>query len=208
METQFDFDEQKKVQELLQCIRFFASKGWCPATSTNHSFRSTQADRLVISRSGVDKSLFAETDFVAIDLQGQLLHPAPNLRPSAETELHTMIYTRLPEVGCVLHTHSVLGTWLSRREASKGVLKLEGWEILKGLQGNLTHEMAVEIPIVANSQEMQHIIRGLESHWPKRPFGFLIAGHGLYSWGRTIAEAKRHIETLEFLFEVHHLGAN
>jgi methylthioribulose-1-phosphate dehydratase len=32
--------------------------------------------------------------------------------------------------------------------------------------------------------------------------GFLISGHGLYTWGQSIAEAERHVEILEFLFEV------
>jgi methylthioribulose-1-phosphate dehydratase len=31
--------------------------------------------------------------------------------------------------------------------------------------------------------------------------GFLIRRHGLYTWGQDLAEAKRHLETLEFLFE-------
>ena len=32
--------------------------------------------------------------------------------------------------------------------------------------------------------------------------GFLIRRHGLYTWGRDLAEARRQVETLEFLFEV------
>jgi methylthioribulose-1-phosphate dehydratase len=32
--------------------------------------------------------------------------------------------------------------------------------------------------------------------------GFLIRRHGLYTWGRDLDEAKRHVEILEFLFEV------
>ena len=43
-----------------------------------------------------------------------------------------------------------------------------------------------------------------KNYWEKNfnIYGFLLAGHGLYTWGKTIAEAKRHIEVLEFLFEV------
>jgi len=32
--------------------------------------------------------------------------------------------------------------------------------------------------------------------------GFLMAGHGLYTWGENLAAARRQIEVLEFLFEV------
>ncbi|MET1163044.1 MAG: class II aldolase/adducin family protein, partial [Pseudoxanthomonas sp.] len=29
---------------------------------------------------------------------------------------------------------------------------------------------------------------------------YLIDGHGLYAWGRDMAEARRHLEAFEFLF--------
>jgi methylthioribulose-1-phosphate dehydratase len=32
--------------------------------------------------------------------------------------------------------------------------------------------------------------------------GFLIRGCGLYTWGRDLDEARRHVESFEFLFEV------
>jgi methylthioribulose-1-phosphate dehydratase len=34
----------------------------------------------------------------------------------------------------------------------------------------------------------------------KQPlWGYLIDGHGLYAWGRDMAEARRHLEAFEFL---------
>jgi len=32
--------------------------------------------------------------------------------------------------------------------------------------------------------------------------GFLLRRHGLYTWGKDLVEAKRHVEILEFLLEV------
>jgi methylthioribulose-1-phosphate dehydratase len=32
--------------------------------------------------------------------------------------------------------------------------------------------------------------------------GFLVLRHGLYTWGRSVAEARRHVEIFEFLLEV------
>lgn len=201
-----NFEDQKKAQDLLQSIRFFSQKGWSPATSTNHSIRLIQPDRFLISRSGVDKSLFLDTDFVVINGKGELIDPPPGVKPSAETMLHTMIYSKIPGAGCVLHTHSLLGTYLSQKKAKDRKLRIEGWEILKGLEGNLTHEMYVDLPIVSNSQKINDIVQEMEGHWTSGPKGFLIAGHGLYTWGQTVLEAKRHVETLEFLFELYHLG--
>jgi methylthioribulose-1-phosphate dehydratase len=206
MDARLNFDDQKTAQELLEAIRFFAAKGWCPATSTNHSARLTGGGFL-ISRSGVDKSVFTATDLVVIDQLGQLVHPAPEVKPSAETEIHTALYARFPHVHCVLHTHSRLGTWLSRAHVTERAIRFEGWEILKGLAGNGTHEMVETLPIVPNSQHMPDILAGLDSAWAARPHGFLIAGHGLYTWGASVAEAKRHVETWEFLFELHATGS-
>ncbi|HXH32432.1 MAG TPA: methylthioribulose 1-phosphate dehydratase [Bacteriovoracaceae bacterium] len=194
------------ASELLESIQFFNAKGWSPATSTNYSVRSTNPTEYIISRSGVDKSRFSLTDLILINQQGTVLAPfnSPGIKSSAETEIHTAIYQIMPQVNCVLHTHSVLGTVLSHLREKDGFLRFEGLEILKGLEGNATHELSYDLPIVPNSQNMTEILRGLEKSFSDNIHGFLIAGHGLYSWGKDVATAKRHIETFEFLFECFH----
>ncbi len=196
--------DQSNARELLATIHFIAKKGWAPATSTNHSMRLSLPGHFLVSRSGVDKPLFSLDDFVQVDAQGQLQPPTAvaGARPSAETELHLELYRRFPEVGCVLHTHSPLGTWWSRHGGNG--IRFQGWEILKGLEGNTDHEREEFLPVVPNSQRMADILRSMENHWDSRPRGFLIAGHGLYTWGRTVAEARRHVETWEFLLQMHH----
>lgn len=196
---------QKLASELLDAIKFFNQKGWSPATSTNYSVRSTNPQEYIISRSGVDKSKFSLNDLILIDPQGSVLPPfnQPGIKSSAETEIHTHIYQKYPEVNCVLHTHSVLGTVLSLAFAQEKQIRFEGFEIQKGLDGNMTHELESIIPIVPNSQTMSDILKGMDHHFTEKPsiHGFLIAGHGVYTWGKDIATAKRHIETYEFLFE-------
>ena len=194
-----DLDTQA-AQELLEAIQFFNSKGWSPATSTNYSVRSQKEDEIIISRSGVDKSKFRLEDLIFIDRKGIVLDP-PGVKSSAETEIHTHIYDRFPAARCVLHTHSVLGTSLSMIHAKEGMIRFAGYEILKGLEGNATHELEEILPIVPNSQHMPDILKNMATHFDKNIHGFLIEGHGLYTWGPSVAVAKRHIETYEFLFE-------
>jgi methylthioribulose-1-phosphate dehydratase len=197
------------ASELLEAIVFFNQKGWSPATSTNYSARSELNEQYIISRSGVDKSKFSLNDFILINPQGELIPPFNNkgFKSSAETEIHTHLYERYPEARCVLHTHSVLGTTLSHTYTREERLIFEGLEIQKGLEGNVGHDITTIIPIVPNSQNMKDIIINMEKHFNSLlPLhGFLIAGHGLYTWGKDIAAAKRHIETFEFLFECYHL---
>ncbi len=204
----FTDENLTRSQELLRAIVFFNQKGWSPATSTNYSVRSTIADQYIISRSGVDKSLFSLNDLILINQKGEVLPPfnKSGIKSSAETEIHTALYAKYPSVNCVLHTHSILGTTLSQTMAGAGEIIFEGLEILKGLEGNKTHELSASLPIVPNSQEMKDILSSLNEHLTPELniHGFLIAGHGLYTWGNDIATAKRHVETFEFLFECFH----
>lgn len=188
---------------LLEAIKFFNQKGWSPATSTNYSVRSENKQEFIISRSGVDKSKFKLSDLILINVKGEVLHPfnLAGIKSSAETEIHTALYELFPEINCVLHTHSVLGTVLSQSMVKEKQIIFEGLEILKGLEGNHTHHVQEILPIVPNSQEMRDILKIMESRYTQNTHGFLIAGHGLYTWGKDIATAKRHIETFEFLFE-------
>lgn len=193
----------KLSEELLDAIFFFNQKGWSPATSTNYSVRSEKKNEYIISRSGVDKSKFSQTDLILINSQGEVLSPfnRPGIKSSAETEIHAALYEKFPEANCVLHTHSVLGTVLSLSLAKEKQIVFEGYEILKGLEGNATHELKEIVPIVPNSQDMKDILNNMQNQYASNVHGFLIAGHGLYTWGKDIATAKRHIETYEFLFE-------
>lgn len=196
----------KLAEELLEAIQFFNRKGWSPATSTNYSVRSENKSEYIISRSGVDKSKFSLSDLILINPHGEVLAPfnRPGVKSSAETEIHTALYELFPEANCVLHTHSVLGTVLSHTMLSEGQLRFKGLEILKGLEGNVTHDLVETLPIVPNSQDMTDIMNNMEGRFGKNVHGFLIAGHGLYTWGKDVATAKRHIETYEFLFECYH----
>ncbi len=193
-------------QAVTDVIRFLHAKGWTPATSSNFSFRLPEPEShgFAISISGRDKGEFTPDDFIAVDFEGRVSDPkAGHIRPSAETPLHALIYEVLPDMDVVLHTHSVNATVLSLLDEPKGVVKLSGFEILKGLEGIRTHEAEVSVPVFSNAQDMVtlagEIRRYFRQHGPGH--GFLLAGHGLYTWGKTPQAAKRHVEVFEFLFE-------
>ena len=191
-------------QELVDCIHFLHAKGWAPATSSNYSFRLPESPSIQISASGKDKGTFALSDLMEIDLQGQPI--SDSRKPSAETLLHTLIYSRLSGVHCVLHTHTVYNTVLSSCYAKAGKITLEGFEVLKGLAGIRTHETSLDVPVFPNSQDMPALASQIEAYWNDHPdmLGFLLAGHGLYTWGDSIAATKRQIEVFEFLFECYY----
>jgi methylthioribulose-1-phosphate dehydratase len=124
-------------------------------------------------------------------------------RPSAETSLHVAI-VRARAAGAVSHTHSVWSTMLSDAAAEKGGLAIEGYEMLKGLQGVTTHAHREWVPLIENTQDWVGEAPRVEELLRRHPdaHGLLIRRHGLYTWGRDLDELKRHVEIFEFLLEV------
>jgi len=194
----YDAERLRKLAQLLiGNIRELAQAGWTPATSSNFSHRLDDR-HAAITVSGRDKGRLVEDDIMVVDFDGQAV--GRPLRPSAETLLHTQLYRRYPEIGCVLHTHSPVQTIASRLYAGAGHVRLEGYELLKAFHGNSTHEMAVDVPVFANTQDMDVLAAQVDALLDKQPlWGYLIDGHGLYAWGRTMAEARRQLEAFEFL---------
>ena len=185
------------AQLLIGNIRELSAAGWTPATSSNFSHR-LDATHAAITVSGRDKGRLVEADIMVVDFDGKAV--GSDHRPSAETLLHTQLYRRFPEIGCVLHTHSPVQTIASRLYAPAGHVRLEGYELLKALHGNQTHETAVELPVFANTQDMTVLAAQVDALLDRAPlWGYLIDGHGLYAWGRDMAEARRHLEAIEFL---------
>ncbi|HEV8401375.1 MAG TPA: methylthioribulose 1-phosphate dehydratase [Gemmatimonadales bacterium] len=187
--------------QLTEVARQCYARGWALGTSGNFSaVVSRDPLRLAITVSGVDKGLMTEHEIVEIDERGAVV--AGSGKPSAEASLHVAV-ARARGAGAVLHTHSIWSTILSDMATAGGV-EIEGYEMLKGLDGVRTHEHREWLPILDNTQDWASAVPRVESILKEQPHahGFLIRKHGLYTWGRDLADAKRQVEILEFLFEV------
>ena len=189
---------QELAQDLIANVRELALAGWTPATSSNFSERLDDR-HAAITVSGRDKGRLTVDDIMVVDFDGQAV--ATTQRPSAETLLHTQLYRRYPEIGCVLHTHSPVQTIASRLYAGAGHIRLEGYELQKAFHGNNTHDDRMDVPVFANTQDMPTLAAQVDALLDRQPlWGYLIDGHGLYAWGRDMAEARRHLDAFEFLF--------
>jgi methylthioribulose-1-phosphate dehydratase len=180
----------------------FYRRGWVLGTSGNFSaVASSDPLRLAITASGADKGVLTPEQILLVDSRGEVLSGGG--KPSDETKLHLAV-VRERGAGAVLHTHSVWSTLLSEAHAADGQLAIKGFEMLKGLAGVKTHEHEEFVPIIENSQDMDALAGALEKALRSYPecHGVLLRRHGLYTWGRDLTEAKRHVEILEFLLEV------
>jgi methylthioribulose-1-phosphate dehydratase len=187
---------------LAEAAKGFYQRGWTLGTSGNFSaVVSLEPPRLVITSSGVDKGRLTADQFVQVDDDGKVI--AGEGRPSDETKLHLTI-VRERSTQAVMHTHSVWSATLSALLINDNGIEISGYEMLKGLAGVRTHEHREWLPILDNSQDMDELARELEELLRQRPnaHGFLLRGHGLYTWGKSVDEARRHVEILEFLLEV------
>lgn len=192
-------NEEEARSSLVDIGRWVGSRGWCPATSGNLSCRVSDTEFL-ISVSGKDKGALTADDFLAVDFTGMPVRS--DKRPSAETLLHAVIYSLNPDAAFVVHTHSVNGTVLSRH-IGQGQIVFRNYELQKAFRGVETHERAVVVPLFANSQDMQTLAENVRKTLGEQRGvpSFVLAGHGVYTWGSSAAEARRHAEAMEILME-------
>ncbi len=189
---------RRQADALAGAGRLLYDRGWLPATGGNLSARLS-AEVCAITESGRNKGALTIDDFLRVDLAGNPLEAGRC--SSAETLLHTLVYRLDAEVGAVLHTHSTAATVLSRSVGDH--VLLTGYELLKAFRGVTTHETTLAVPVLDNDQDIPRLAARVEPllGGGEPLFGFLIRGHGLYAWGADVAEALRHLEAFEFLFQ-------
>ena len=190
--------------DLSQAMAEIYRRGWCDGTGGNFSC-VLQRDPLLLlmAPSGVHKGRVQAEQLIQVDASGTVVSGLG--KASAETALHLAI-AEACDAGAVLHTHSQAGTLLSQwalqsAASPQGHLELRDLEMLKGLEGTTTHATSVRIPVLENDQNLPRLADRARPLLPAAPQGLLIAGHGLYAWGRDLCMAERHLEILEFLLE-------
>jgi len=190
------------ARRLAEVVRGLAARGLCPGTGGNFSLCLDRDPlRLLMTPSGANKGRLEGEDLLLVGPDGGVVDGSGG-RPSAEALLHvTLVETT--GAASVLHTHSVANTLLGEHFLPRGGFRITGYEMLKGLRGITSHEALVQVPVLANSQNMIALAGGIRRTVEATPEirGLLLAGHGLYAWGDSLEEAERHVEIFEFLFE-------
>ena len=188
------------AQLIIETGRFLYSKGWSPATSSNYSARIDE-QHIAVTVSGKHKGDLGADDVMVVNLNGEPVQS--DCKPSAETQLHTVIYDLFPNINAVLHTHSIAATVLSRSMVGENVLRLVDYELQKAFPGYDSHDTKLEIPVFENTQNIEALSEQTKKYFKENPHvpGYLIRGHGLYTWGDTMSDCLRHVEAFEFLLQ-------
>ena len=187
-------DLERRAEELIAAGAELHRMGLVPATSGNLSARLVGG--FAITASGAHKGRLTRGDILHLDAGGAVVGEG---RPSAETALHLQVYRRVPHAGAVLHPHAASAVVLSRLRPEGIVLR--GYELAKALEGITDPERPLHVPVFPNDQDVPRLaalVDGwMDDHGP--PVGYVIAGHGLYTWGATVAAALVHVEALDYL---------
>lgn len=202
--SQYHLRFEQLAEELAAIARLFGSRGWTPATSSNFSVR-LDSDHCAVTISGRDKTRLSADDLLVVNLAGETVDAPSGARPSAEAGLHLALYRRDPEIGAVLHTHapnSVLATRLAPEAPS---IQLQGYELLKAFAGVSSHDVTLDIPIIANSQDIEALAQAADQRLDAQQgicWTYLIRDHGAYAWGTDLASTLRHLEALDYLLGI------
>lgn len=194
---------QTPTSELAETGREFYRRGWARGASGNFSILLARKPlRLCITAAGNEKGALDETNFLEIDDDGEILQGFG--RPSDETLLHLSIYRLRPKARCILYSQTVWGMLLADKNFVDGSIAMQGYEVLKGLSGRSDSSEVERIPIVENAPDQIALSHVIENVLLENPtiHGIYIRRHGLYTWGETVEDARRHVDIFEFMFEV------
>ena len=196
----------KKLSDLIRHLNF---SGHNPATSGNYSLRSaTSSDYAIVSESGVDKSKFDIDNFLPVFFSSKEIHPLfqrPGRKSSDETDIHLAIY-QSTGAKCVLHSHTLKSLLFANLFPRSNCATIEGLELLKGLKGIKTHEAKIEVPLFDNTQDIRQLSERLipvlkaGELAQNKSYALILRGHGIYVWGESVEDAKRHLEVYDYIF--------
>ncbi|KAF2224942.1 Methylthioribulose-1-phosphate dehydratase [Elsinoe ampelina] len=214
-------DPNHPANLICELCRKFYTLGWVTGTGGGTSIR--HEDKLYIAPSGVQKELMKPTDMFVMDYESNdYLRRPVNLKPSACTPLFLAAFT-MRNAGCCIHTHSqwaVLVTLLCERTSEPNVFSISTLEQIKGIPrgygpekaGNLGYYDTLRIPIIENTareEDLRDTLEGAIREWPDT-YAVLVKRHGIYVWGKDVAQAKTQCESLDYIFqlavEMHKLG--
>ena len=185
--------------ELADEARRLAGLGLMACTGGNLSVKLPETPpRIAVSASGLDKGRMRGEDFILVGDDGVALG-GDQRKPSDETSLHLALY-RATGCGCICHGHPPHAVALSLIPGP--AIHTAGIEMQKAFAGTRTHACVRALPIIENSQDMSELSTRALAAIDRDVPAVVVRGHGVYAWGRTVAEAGRHLETVEWLCHV------
>ncbi len=187
------------------CRQFFVA-GWVTGTGGSISIR--HGNRIYMTPSGVQKERILPDELYVLDIDGEILSTplqkpgcrAPKLSDCSPLFLHAF---KQRNAGAVLHSHAFCCNLATSLFEGKSEFRISHQEMIKGITGYGYFD-ELTIPIIENTaweHELADCLGETIAKYPKA-CAVLVRRHGMYVWGDSWEQAKRHGECLHYLFEV------
>jgi len=188
----------KLKREVWKANLDLAKEGLVIQTWGNASGIDRSRGLMVIKPSGVAYECLKVEDMVVIALDtGKVVQG--KLRPSSDTPTHLALYRAFKDIGGIVHTHSLAATAWAQTRRSLPALGTTHADYFHG---------PVQCTRLLGSTEIQKnyelntgrvIVEAFSRRDPMACPAILVANHGPFTWGKTVAEAVHHAVVLEHL---------
>ncbi len=199
----------KLQSEVLSANLDLVAHGLVLFTFGNVSAIDRVRNEIVIKPSGVDYEKLRADDMVVCSLDGTI---APgSLRPSSDLETHLHLYREFPEIGAVVHTHSMYATsWAQAglEIPAYGTTHADYFHGAVPVTEDLTEDEINGAYVLNTGKQITR--RFLDAGPPIDPLAVpavLVRGHAPFVWGRTAAEAVHHAVVLENVAQMAYMTA-
>lgn len=190
-----DFEDERR--EVLNAVERIAGAGLVAGSSGNVSRRigAPEGDLIAITASSVPYHRFTLADVLVVDFE---IEPVVGDGvPSSESLTHVAIYRARPDVGAVVHTHSLHASAFAVAGKPIPAVLDEQVVILGG---------AIEVAAYASSASEELAERAVEALGERA--AVLLRQHGVVGVGRQLEEAVAVVELVERVAQVHALAGS
>lgn len=174
------------------------SHGLVVETWGNASAIDRERGCMVIKPSGISYNGMTPEHMIVVALEnGKVLEGS--LKPSSDTPTHLVLYRAFPEIGGVVHTHSLYATaWAQARRSipSYGTTQADYWYGEVPCTRILT---AAEIRSDYEANTGKVIVERFKNLEPLEHPAVLVASHGPFTWGQSVKDAVGNAVVLEFV---------
>jgi len=170
--------------DIVEAGKKMLHKGLVIGTSGNISIRISGEDKMLITPSSVEYDKIEIDDILVVDFKKNVLEGERS--PSVETDMHIGIYRTRPDIGTIVHTHSVYATAIA--SLGKTIPPFLD-EMVLMIGGEI--EVA-EYGMPGSRELAQNAVRALG-----RKNAVLLANHGSLCCGKNLENAFETAELVE-----------
>lgn len=156
-------------------------------------------NELLIKPSGVNVEKLNKDNIVKVNISSSDIFS--EYKPSTDTPTHLELYKAFPGIGGIVHTHSTYATaWAQSGKPIPclGTTHADYWSGEIPITRDLTTD---EISGEYEKETGRVIIQKIQelNVDPLQCPGILVANHGPFTWGKTVEDAVKHAELLEYI---------